>query len=223
MTGSAFLDKGVLLGYCFTVETHHVKCRNYLEEEDLDFYVTEKVDAIFDKKKEDLTDRYSAGILDHVAELTKKGYQGEIGPQELKRIRQNIQYENDSRRFLEHWYINEAPSIISAYELKSRLRDLARDIDKIAVDRKNEFDELVDVWERDNDHEDIHDGLTEIRDDKEEDFWICISAHDLANNLDGHTELATTDLSDLGNDGRKQLICDITALDDVVPLAETGY
>jgi len=220
MSASAFLDRGVVLGYCFTVKKQHRACRDYLSQDELDFYVTEEVESIFEYKKDQLTQDYSDAILDHVADLTRSKYDGELGPMEQKGIQERTVPQNEASRFLSEWYQSEVPQLISMYGLKNRLRNLARDINSMAEERKDDFDALVTLWERETAYPGVRDNLAEIEDEKEEDLWICIDAHDLAVHKDGHTELATTDLSDFIRGDKKQLILGATALNDVIPVAE---
>lgn len=220
MAESAFLDRGVVLGYCFTVKQQHRVCREYLAQDAKEFYVTQEVESIYDQKKRELTEKYSDKIRNHGADLTRSKFDGELGPMELKEITNRIVPGSGASGFLEEWYIREVPQIISMYRLKQRLRDLARDIERLAEERKDEFDDQVALWERERDYPNIRDQLEEIEKEKEEDVWICIDAHDLATRTDGYTELATTDLSDFIRGGRKRLILESTDLDEVVPIAE---
>lgn len=218
---SLFLDKGVVLGFCYPVEIHHIPCREYLEDEKVTPYLTEEVANIFAIKRSELTDRYSNAVLEHTSEIRKRDGTTEFGPQDQQEIRRSIPDSNPARDFLVRWYDSELPQFISQRELAGRLRNLARDIDQIAVNRKKELDDMVNVWERTSEYPEVESALSEIKEDKEEDLWICIDAHDLAVRTDGVTELGTTDLDDLVRDGRKQLILEATAIDDVVPLAGT--
>lgn len=223
MTESAFLDKGILLGYCFSVDVHHEKCSDYLLDENRDPYITEYVRKSFNRKKVELIRRHRKDILHHVDELENSRYTGELGPMELKRIRQNmisnVEYPN-AWRYLRDYYDDQ--SLISVGEITEEMRELARRIESNALSRFKTFDRKVNHWERNDEHVNVQTSLDEIRNDDEEDFWICIDAHDVASRVSGHTELATTDLNHLVRNGRKELIVDNTDLEDVVPVAVTS-
>lgn len=215
-----FLDKGVVLGFCHTVESHHQACREYLTAQDVEPYFTREVERIFSAKRNELSARYSNAVLEHMAEVNRGDRYAELGPSELQAIRRSIPASNPARDFLLRWYEGEVPQFIARMELVDRLRNMARDIDQMAVERKKKLDEMTTIWERDSDYPEIQSALSEIREDKEEDLWICIDAHDLAVRTEDRTELGTTDLNDLIRDGRRDLIVDETEIDDVISLAD---
>ena len=74
----------------------------------------------------------------------------------------------------------------------------------------------VEVWERDEDYPDIDQNLTDIPWD---DRRICLDAHDVATLTDYLIELATTNPTDLVDDGYRELILEETSLQDVISLA----
>ncbi|WP_318569896.1 hypothetical protein [Salinigranum marinum] len=79
--------------------------------------------------------------------------------------------------------------------LVGRLRDLARDIEQNVIENWIQLVEQAEIWERDENHPDID----------EETGYI--------------TELATTNPTDLVDDGYRELILEQTMLEDVVSLA----
>jgi len=217
MSRSAFLDKGILLGFCFTVDTHHRPCLKYLTQEGIEPYITEEIDAAFERNKSRLSTRYQEHILNHVSQLTKSNFEGEVGPMELRKIRKGLlDPGNNAFHFLEYYYREIAPNVTSVYELKNQLRDLARDIEQLSLDRKEEFDELVQEWERGGEYPDVEKALSEI---EGEDMWVCIDAHDLAVNKENETELATTDPKDMVDNGREDLILKNTSISKIIDLA----
>lgn len=221
--GNSFLDKGILLGFCFRPDPHHRPCAEYLYQDDLSSFITDQIDQIFRLKKRELADKHETNILKHVSELERSKYDGQLGPMELKEIRRDVlDTRSDTYDFLEYYYSNELPQIISMYELKEQLRELARSMRSLALGRKEEFDEIVNLWVREDEYPEVEDGLQEIREAKEEDMWVCVDAHDLAVRKSGETELGTTDFQDFIRDGRRELILDVTALDDVVGIGMTG-
>ena len=69
MADQAFLDKGVLLGYCFFTDTHHVVCKDYIESSAADFYATKQVEDIFNKKKDSIIESHRQAILGFISIL----------------------------------------------------------------------------------------------------------------------------------------------------------
>jgi hypothetical protein len=215
---SAFLDNGVVIAYCFTIHEHHPECDDFVERDDIQAYITQDVDDIFDWKTTDVAKELSTDILEHQADIKRGSFPDELGPTDLRDCRKMIHSKNDARRFLLNWYDDEVGQFIGKYELTERLRNLAEDIESRALTRKEQLDQHVEVWNREDEYTGIQDSLSEVREEKEEDMWICIDAHDLADNKSGETILATTDPGDFIRDGRKELILGATALDDIKPI-----
>jgi hypothetical protein len=136
---------------------------------------------------------------------------------DTSRIRQDlISGYNEAGTTLHAFYSDEVANFIQFDELTERLRDLARDVEQIAIDNRESLMEQVAVWERESEYSDIDNGLSEIPWD---DRRICLDAHDLAEVTDYATELATTNPTDLVDDGYRTLILEQTSLEDVVSLA----
>lgn len=219
MSGSSFLDTGVVLGFCFRDDKHHTKCREYLEGTDYDLYISDHVEEEYVRKEPDLAERYADGVLDHLARIRKSDYEGQLDSMDLSKIRQNlIRGDNPASRTLHDFYRNQVPNFILVDELIQRLRDLARDIEQNAIENKDELLEQAEIWVRENEYEELHDTLSSIH---KEDRVICIDAHDLAAVQGAYTELATTNPNDLVAEGHRELIVEATELDDVVSLAVT--
>lgn len=220
MGNSSFLDKGLLLGFCFTVDVHHVKCRQYLDNPGLDFYITEEVERAFNDNKKRMVEDHRKELLKHVQRLEKSDFNGRLGPMELQSIRDDLitkrSYPN-SWRYLRDYY--DELNIISVREIQEELREIARQIEAQAEERRQEFTGFIHIWERADEYPGVEDNLEEIRVAKAEDFWICIDAHDLAVRTDGQTELATTDLNDFIRGGRRDLILDSTEIDSIEEVA----
>jgi len=216
MAAAGFLDKSVLLGFCFRTDPHHARCRDYLEDEK-DHYITEEIDDAFERNRKRMTESHADAIELHVKDLRDSPHSGPLGIHDLEDIRENVLYHgNDVSDFLERWYDETVDSGITISELEHRLRYLARDIERIAYQRKEEFDDLVLLWERADDYPDVKTALSEM---SAEDMFVCVDAHDVAVHLGEPTELATADESDFFENGREKLILDNTALDAIVGLS----
>ncbi|GCF13232.1 hypothetical protein Harman_11670 [Haloarcula mannanilytica] len=217
---SVFLDNGLVIAYCFTIHEFHPECDEYIEDSDSDLYITQEIDTIFNKKKSDISRELSTDILEHQADIKRGNFPDQLGPTDLKDCQKMIHSKNDARRFLLNWYSEEVGSFVRKHELTERLRDLANDIESRAEKRKSDFDDYVGIWARSEDYPDVQDALKQIKESKEEDMWVCIDAHDLAVNTDGETVLATTDANDFINNGRRDLILDSTAIDEIEPVGK---
>ncbi|CQH64113.1 uncharacterized protein HHUB_4281 (plasmid) [Halobacterium hubeiense] len=219
MSDNAFLDKGIVLGFCFPVDLHHQKCRTYLNG-GKDFYLTEHIDSIYEAKRKEKIKQHRSAVLKH-ARYIDQNYDSEIGPMELRDVRRHLdRKDSGAAEYLKAYY--EGKQFANARDVVEELRDFARGMESHVSDRKKEFDRLVVQWNREEDYPDLHDALKDIREDKEEDYWVCVDAHDLAKRTSGSTELATTDIDDLANDGRESLIVNETEIDSVSGVAITG-
>ena len=222
MTAHSFLDSGVLLAYCFTTDMHHLKCKSYLNGNDYQYYISERVEGEYEKKEYHLSTRYSDAILDHVSDLRKSKFDTDqqLGPMDVNEIQTNIlSRSNPSFRFLSRFYSDHVPNFIQFSELEETLRGLARDVEAHAMNRKNELDQITAIWERESEYPDIGRALNAIH---EQDRKICLDAHDLASNKPEPTEFATINPKDFLRDGRKDLILSTTALSSIVSLAVTS-
>lgn len=221
MEEHAFLDTGVVLGFCFTVDTHHLKCKDYLQENGKQCYVTADVEEAYKRKKPYLTERYSKAILDHADHIkNSSAFEGQLDSLDIRDIREDLlSPRNDSYQFLYWFYKRKAPNYIQVTELCNQLREIARDIEGNALRRKETLDKLLERWCREEEYNLVADALSAIH---EEDRDICLDAHDLACEQTGTVELATTDPKDFVKNGHKQLILEHTEIDDVISLAISG-
>lgn len=216
MVRSAFLDAGVMFGFCFITDDHHIPCRDYLDGSKKDHYIGGWRDEVFDRKKDNLVNKYSDGVLDHVANLTRSDYEGRLDLLDIKEIKSEfINRSNEAHQFLWSYY-NDIDDEIILIDLQDRLRDLAHDIEASSLQRKEEFEELVDIWRRREDYPDVESDLAKI---PTEDRNVCIDGHDLALHKEGHTEMATTDRMHFKHDGNEELILNCTEIDELVFLA----
>ncbi|WP_363467811.1 hypothetical protein [Halogeometricum borinquense] len=221
MSDKSFLDTGVVLAFCYTTDKHHFKCREYIDSEDCSMFVSDNVEDEYENARYRLNEQHANAVLSHVSDLRNSKYEGEynIGPVKQKEIRDNVLCRgNEVYQFLSKFYTDYLPQFVTFDELESKLRNLARDIESVAVKRKSEIDEFVEIWSRKSDHPNVEKNLSSIH---TEDREICIDAHDLAANSDGATEIATTNPNDFVRNGHKQLILENTELSDVVSLAVT--
>ncbi|QLH76668.1 hypothetical protein HZS55_04835 [Halosimplex rubrum] len=220
MTDNAFLDKGLVLGFCFPVDLHHRLCRQYLEDEAREFYLTEDIESIYAAKKREKIQAHRTAVLKHVRYI-EQNYDSEMGPMDLQEVRRRLdRRSNDAWKYLKHYY--EGKQFANPRDVVDDLREFARGMESHVSSRKDEFDELVEIWTREEDYPDLEESLRSIREDKEEDYWVCVDAHDLGERTSDETELATTDLDDLANGNRQKLIIENTSVDSVEAVAFTG-
>lgn len=218
MSDASFLDTGVVLGFCFRDDSHHRRCRTYLEDHDFALFVSNHVVSEYLNREPSLAEEIADGIFNHINRLRGSEFEGQLDSMDTSRIRQDlIAGHNAAGRTLHTFYREEVPNFIQFDDLTERLRSLARDIEQNAIQNRDSLMQQVDVWERDEDYSEINDRLSDIPWD---DRRICLDAHDVAV-VTGHlTELATTNPTDLVDDGYRELILDCTSLEDVVSLAK---
>lgn len=217
MPAASFLDTGVVLGFCFRDDTHHYRCREYLQEIDDALYISDHVEAEFLNREPDLAEEISNGILDHASRLKSSDYEGQLDSMDTSNVRQNlIAGDNPAGTTLHEFYREQLPNFILLEELDERLRDLARDIEQLAMENREWLLERTVMWSRDDEYSDIDEAISSIPWD---DRRICLDAHDVVEETGMTTELATTNPKHLVDEGRRQLILEETSLDDVVSLA----
>lgn len=220
MGRTALLDKGVLLGFCFTVEHHHPKCREYLSAGDRTYYLTKDIEAVYHENRERILGNHAESIRKHVAFLRGMGYDTELTESDLEELRSWVVDENlESRRYLSDRY-SQFPDGITVGEVVSILEDLEWDIEQAVIDKKSTFDEKILGWVRydsydgEEDGEDIQADLPSV---SGEDLEVCLDGHDVARFTDRETELATTDIDDI-YDNRDE-IEEATEIDAVIDVA----
>jgi hypothetical protein len=218
MSDASFLDTGVVLGFCFRDDSHHHRCRQYLNEHDFELFVSDHVVSEYLNREPSLAQEIADGIFDHVARLHSSEFEGQLDSMDTSQIRQNlIAGDNKAGTTLHTFYSDEVPNFIQFGELTDRLRSLARDIEQNASENRESLMQTTEVWERDNDYPDVNDALSEVPWD---DRRICLDAHDVAEVTDQMTELATTNPTDLVDNGYRELILEQTSLECVVSLAD---
>lgn len=220
MVKEAFLDSGVVLGFCFLTDMHHQKCRAYIEENDYDISYSGRVENEFEKKRKELSIRYADAVRDHISSLQKSNYEGQLTPIDIREIREDVlDKDNEAHYFLKFYYQQKVQKYIEMEDLLDQLRSISRGIERHALKKKNELESKANVWMRFDSYPELQKALKSIHG---EDREICIDAHDLALDTDGEMELATTNPNDFVRAGQRKLILENTALDDVVSLAVTS-
>ena len=76
MADNAFLDKGVILGFCFFTDPHHRECRKYLFSGETEYFATEQVENIFRNAKDSIIEEHRSQVLRNIKHV-KTNYQGE--------------------------------------------------------------------------------------------------------------------------------------------------
>jgi len=213
----SFIETGVLVGYCVFLDPHHAKCKAYVDGEGRDLYTSEGVHKEYEATKKSVSSRLSNAVLDHVHDLKNEVSQGYLDPMDVNNIKKNVlHHENDAYQFLYRYYDDVVNNGIQKRELEGNLREIARDIDRLVASRQEELEEMIEEWEQQDDHPDIQEALSMIH---EPDRTWAVEAHDLAIHNGSSIEFATTNPTDFIYRGRKQIILDNTALDDVVDLS----
>jgi hypothetical protein len=77
MADNAFLDKGVILGFCFFTDPHHRECRRYLFSGETEYFATEQVENIFRNAKDSIIEEHRSRVLRNIQQV-KANYQGEL-------------------------------------------------------------------------------------------------------------------------------------------------
>lgn len=215
MSTAGFLDTGVLIGFCLTVDKHHGPCEAYVSEEADLLFTSETAQNEYETAKQKASKRYSDAVRQHISDVKKSDLEGELGPMDLNRIKtQILDRRNELHAALAEFY-DTLPQFLQYDELLERLESLERDIDTLALKRKRELDSILDVWEPKEEHPDVRAEL-EVH---EPDLTICLEGHDLAVHLSDETELATANPTDFVSDGQRERILDVTAYTDVVDLS----
>ena len=213
MADNAFLDKGIVLGYCFYTDTHHVRCRDYIEDNDIDFYGTKQIEEIFQKAKDHIIKRHRRAIIEFVRRL-KKEYSGTLTQDDITEIQDSIdRYDNSAWRYLLDFFDNKSGEQV--YPVSKKLRQLARDLEQLATERNDEIQSKILGWIRFAEYSELRDDLSSLFERDEEDYWIAVDAHDLALGVDGVTELATNNPSDFDDETVREEILEHTAIDEI--------
>lgn len=216
MTRIGFLDTGVLIGFCLTVDYHHEPCREYLASRPDRIYSGERVEREYETTAETVVDRYTGGVRDHRAAVQSSRFEGELGPSDLRELRQrHLAQDNPTRATIVALY-EQLPQVVYVETVVEHLRKLERDIEQVAVDRKSELDEaIVDYWRSEDAHPEVRSELGL----HEPDLTICVEAHDLAQTVGRSVELATANPTDFVDGGTDERLRSATALSAVVDLS----
>ena len=214
---ASFLDTGVVLGFCFRDDNHHYRCKRYLERDEMSLYISDHVESEHLNREPDLAQEIADGVLAHIDRLQGSGYKGQLDSMDTSQIRQNlIAGNNEASTTLHGYYRNDVHNFIQVEELISQLRDLSRDIEQNAIENRTWLLKQTEVWYRDEDYPVLTKSLSTIPWD---DRRICLDAHDVTQARNEAVELATTNPTDLVDNGYRDLILEHTSLDDVVSLA----
>lgn len=218
MSWATFLDTGVVIGYCFLLDDHHRNCRNYLEENgEADFYVSDTVENEYENAKRKVSRRLANGVRKHVRKVKRDECESELGPMDIDRLKSRVlDRNNDAYQFIYDFYEEGIGNFIQKPELCNRLRTMSREIESFPLERKQELDSRVAVWQCDQHYDAIEAALSMIPGD---DRRICIDAHDLACSRDGHTVFATVNPRDFVDDGVEDTILEVTDIDEIENLA----
>ncbi len=213
MVDNAFLDKGIILGYCFYTDVHHVRCENYIGSTDAELYATKQVEDIFQKAKDNIIRKHRRAVLDFTRWMTRE-YDGTVTSEDVEEIQNHIDRdENPAWRYLLDYF--EDRSGEEVYPLTKNLRQIVRDLEQLAEERNEELQPKILGWIRLASYPELEDDLgTLFRKDKE-DYWIAVDAHDLGLNTEGTTELATNNPSDFDDDAVREEILTHTAIDEI--------
>lgn len=216
MTENAVLDKGLILGYCFFSDPHHERCLEYIDFEETDYFTTRQIEEIYHRKHQDIIRTHRRAILDHARNVTD-GYGGTLHEEDIQEIRAGIDRGNTPAwRYLLDFYRGRTGQDV--YVVTKELRNLARDLEQRAEQRKEVLYAELQSWLRIDSHEAVQEQLEPLRQRDEEDFWVCIDAHDIAANIAGDTELATTDPKDFGAElvGSDSSHVEIETMDELI-------
>lgn len=217
MSEASFLDTSVVLGYCFRDDTHHYKAEQYIEGNDASFYISNHVESEYIHREPTVAGEVSDGILNHVFRLRNSEYEGQLDSMDTTQIRQNlVSRENEANSTLEDFYRDAISNFIQFEDLMKRLRELARDIDQAAAENYNWLMERTTIWERNAAYPEINRALYEIPQD---DRRICLDAHDVAEETEQETEIATANPKDFTRDGMRELIITSTSISSIENIA----
>jgi hypothetical protein len=213
MADSAFLDKGIILGYCFYTDAHHVRCKDYIESTDAELYATKQVEDIFQKAKEHIVRKHRRAITDFVRWM-KGEFTGNIKSDDISKIQDHINCgENPACRYLLDYFEGVAGEEV--HSVSKDLRQIARDIEQLSEKRNEKLQPKILGWIRLSSYPELKHDLSSLFEKDEEDYWIAVDAHDLAINVDGTTELATNNPSDFDDQAVREEILTHTAIDEI--------
>lgn len=220
MPDSAFLDTGVVFGYCVPLDQHHVRCDQYIENFGGNLYITATVDDEFSRMKQSRIQELSTAVLDHVRTLKQSDLDDSLGPMDINHIKNRVlSSSNEAYQFLYWYYDDEVSQFVQRDQLIKNIRELARDIESRSLQRKRNLDTLIEEWRPQDSYPEVQSTLSMIH---HQDLQLCIQAHDLACHNDGGVEFATANPQDFVDDGRMDVILEVTEIDNIRNLAIRG-
>lgn len=213
MTRAGFLDTGVVVGYCVTVDRHHGPCSEYIENHSL-LFTSDTVEEEYRSTKPDVCTRYADAVRMHLSDVKRSDLDGQLDPVDLDRLKTEILDRRNRLHGVLYDFYEGLDQFVHYDAVIAELEALARDIEAMAAQRKANLDEQVDTWDRKDEHRNVRKEL----DLHEPDLTICVDGHDLAVHLSDETELATANPRDFVREGMREQILDLTAYVDVVDL-----
>lgn len=216
MTDRGFLDTGVIFGHCVPLDQHHSRCESYIEEAS-DLYVSGDVESEYSRMKKNRVDELAEDVRDHIKQLESANLDAQLNPIDINKIKKrHLDRGADVYGFLYRFYDEELGNFAQLAEIKQKLRQVARDLETIALKRKRTLDQHLTEWQPQDSHEDVRSTLSMIH---QQDLDICVHAHDLACCCEGDTEFATTNPTDFIDDGRENAILNATKIARIMDLA----
>lgn len=222
MIENSFLDTGVILAYCFTLDKHFNKVKRYIQSNhsEYSFYYSKTVEGEFAHRKIGLNRELSRQVLDHRKQVASSNYQGLLDQMDIREIRKKyLNRGSDVFNSLANWYDN-LPMTILKDELVDRLDKLAQQMEANAIQRKDNIDKMAEIWEPDEDVRKLYSKTWgTLSDIPKDDRIICLEAHDLAHSTESPTEFATVNPKDFFDDGMEDAIRSETDISSIEPLA----
>lgn len=214
---NSFIETGVLVGYSVLLDPHFSNCQSYLSSNNKDFYTSQDVRTEYNNVKNKVRKRLSSGVFDHIRDLKQSSKTGYLDPMDVDDIKKRVlDSRNPAFQFLYAYYDRTLNRGIQMSDLTLRLRNIARELDRIILAREARLNGFLNIWTPQQKHPSVESALSAIH---YPDRTFAIHAHDLADAVSGHTELATANPVDFVYNGRKKLILSNTSLDDVIDLS----
>ena len=213
MADNAFLDKGVVIGYCFYTDVHHDECQDYIDSTSAELYATRQVDEIYEKAKDHIIKKHRRAIVGFVRGV-KQEYSGLLTGDDVDEIQAGIdRNENPAWRYLLDFFDDKQGHEV--HPVTKNLRQVARDLEQLAEEQHEELQPEILGWIRFGNYPELQEELSSLYDKDEEDYWIAVDAHDVGIHLDGTTEFATNNPSDFDDETVREEILAHTAIDEI--------
>ena len=90
MTRGAFLDTGVLIGYCFTVDEHHQPCEEYVSDDSILPFTSPTVENEYETAKPKVNTRYADAVRLHISDIKHSNVDGQLGPTDINRLQTEV-------------------------------------------------------------------------------------------------------------------------------------